>query len=670
MTTYRYQKLTEPDAIRLIVLQPSEDLGTPLDCSLLRTSLSECHNNVIDKYTALSYVWGDPTLSQVVRVDDQAMYITQSLNSALLHLRDAHRHRLIWADAICINQDDIDERNQQVKQMGLVYQQANHTVIYLGEGTSETSMFLKMLQSKATVGYFASLSGNVDVSVKSLDTGLEDAAREWILSRPWFRRVWILQELVLSQDPWIQCGTSSARWSSFHSHICEVEAKRSLGPAEKIAQNMGNLHLQYRLNDENEEPTYARRLYELLKSRKGCGVTDARDMLFANLGLVSYSIEDKDQFLSLITVNYAKTKEQVYVDLAVYLLEKLPDFRMFSLLDPSETSSDSPMPSWVPDWASGPPSEFSRISDVLAYDHFTNFNRHFEWGPQGVLVCKGEWLGRVEQLTPIMDQPLCPQIARGFSDLLQTGLFSENDLYQFLKSAFTETYQKWRHMLTTFIPDPARVLRAFEEWIVNQEDSLFSAFQTPLADDKWPYDSKMDHEEYLLAKDIREIMFYLCYYLNSREADLRVLCESPWTWNGAVFSSSYEISIQSMMAHIVFSSFVTNGPNLFFSRRLARLNNNFIALVPGATSIGDTISMPVRSGVVVPIVLRTCTTKNDTGLDRDIRRYLKGKSLTGDDIAIKHHTVVGECLVQEWMHFHKPASYGYSSDRYHILAIH
>ena len=103
MTTYQYQKLTEPDAIRLILIQPSEDLETPVSCSLLCTSLSECHNNVIDKYTALSYVWGNPARSQMVSVNGEAMYITQSLNSALRHLRDAHRSRLIWADAICIN---------------------------------------------------------------------------------------------------------------------------------------------------------------------------------------------------------------------------------------------------------------------------------------------------------------------------------------------------------------------------------------------------------------------------------------------------------------------------------------------------------------------------------------------------------------------------------------
>jgi hypothetical protein len=96
---------------------------------------------------------------------------------------------LLWADAICINQDDIDERNQQVKQMGLVYQQANHTMIYLGEGTSETRAFLERLQSKSTIDHFASLSINVNLAGDTLDVEVEEGARAWILSRPWFKRV-------------------------------------------------------------------------------------------------------------------------------------------------------------------------------------------------------------------------------------------------------------------------------------------------------------------------------------------------------------------------------------------------------------------------------------------------------------------------------------------------
>jgi hypothetical protein len=376
------------------------------------------------------------------------MYITTSLDSALHNLRDTKITRLVWADGIYINQDGIEERNQQVKQMGLVYQQADHTVIYLGEGTPETSLFLNTLLPKAPVdGNPPSLrSGSIEQVQGVLNPEVEVAAREWILARPWFKRVWILQELVLSQDPWVQCGTSVARWSSMDSHISEIAANRMLKPEEKLVQHMGNLHLQYRLDKRAKDlPSFAERLYDLLKSRKGFGVTDPRDMLFANLGLISHAIKDEDKLFNLIVVNYEKNETKVYSDLARYFLESLGDFRTFSLLDSNEKRNRSQAPSWAPDWISGPPSQFSRLSDELKYDR-----RHYNgnillWASQfRVLVCGGVFLGVVRELGPIIEQSLCPQIARDFSELLHKKKGPLRELCLLIKSAFEKMYQSTR----------------------------------------------------------------------------------------------------------------------------------------------------------------------------------------------------------------------------------
>ena len=113
---YQYQKLTEPDALRLVLLQPSHDLQSPLECELITTTLSNCENDLLDSYTALSYVWGDPERKVSIKVERHALSITASLDTALRHLRDPSRERRIWADAICINQNDFEERNQQVRQ--------------------------------------------------------------------------------------------------------------------------------------------------------------------------------------------------------------------------------------------------------------------------------------------------------------------------------------------------------------------------------------------------------------------------------------------------------------------------------------------------------------------------------------------------------------------------
>jgi hypothetical protein len=124
---YQYQKLTEPDALRLVLLKPSNDLEGHLDCDLLSTTLSICENDLLDHYTALSYVWGDPSRRVLIKVAGRTLSITESLDTALRHLRDPSRTRRIWADAICINQNDFEERNQQVRQMASVYAIAQHS---------------------------------------------------------------------------------------------------------------------------------------------------------------------------------------------------------------------------------------------------------------------------------------------------------------------------------------------------------------------------------------------------------------------------------------------------------------------------------------------------------------------------------------------------------------
>jgi hypothetical protein len=566
---------------------------------------------------------------------------------------------MIWADAICINQDDIDERNQQVKQMGLVYQQANHTMIYLGEGTSETRAFLERLQSKSTIDHFASLSINVNLAGDTLDVEVEEAARAWILSRPWFKRVWILQELVLSQDPWIQCGLYSARWSSFNSHISETAKKRSLKQTEETAQNMGSLRLQYRRHERPKDlPPFARRLYDLLKSRKGFGVTDPRDMLFANLGLIDRAIEDEDTLFNLIVVDYEKTEEQVYRDLAYYLFENLQDFRIFSLCDSSERHSNRQMPSWAPDWATAPPSGYSRISDVLEYRQPKGNSLGHFWSPESrVLFCGAKYLGEVQELTAIIDQSLSPQIAKKFSELLQKGLVLRKDLFEFIKSAFTETYHEWQHLLGESIPDPARMLEALEN---RNDDEFFWLWQGVLIQGN-------PEQEHLIVGDIIRTMISVMNPEKDPKADLRLHCEQPRPWG---------MRCQSLLAQLVFSSFATDGPNLFHSRRIATLVDDSIALVPGATKIGDTISIPINDRCPVPLVLRTCLTAINTDVDVEFNQQKDDWQRTRLGTItrpVEHFTIIGECFVQEWMHGETPDRYLEAPDemaRNHLLALH
>lgn len=135
--SYQYQPLLQPDSIRLINLQPSPDLEAKVRCSIIHTTLSECDHDQIDHYTALSYVWGDPGQTAKVEIEGCDVNVTINLDSALRHMRDPTRSRRIWADAVCIDQNDCEEKGNQVAQMFQVYKIAQHTIIYLGESTPE-----------------------------------------------------------------------------------------------------------------------------------------------------------------------------------------------------------------------------------------------------------------------------------------------------------------------------------------------------------------------------------------------------------------------------------------------------------------------------------------------------------------------------------------------------
>lgn len=202
---YQYQPLLEDDAIRLLVLQPSEDLEAKVECSLVHTKLSECADDVVDHYTALSYVWGDARFTTSVLVRRKPFNVTINLESALRHLRDLSRPRKVWADAICINQANDAEKTRQVSQMGEVYKPARHTIIYLGQSTQEPDVLLHYARSLC----------NVPGSSLSPLSAQENSTRDWIsvLDRPWFRRVWVYQELIFSENPWLQCGRVRVRWN-------------------------------------------------------------------------------------------------------------------------------------------------------------------------------------------------------------------------------------------------------------------------------------------------------------------------------------------------------------------------------------------------------------------------------------------------------------------------
>lgn len=190
--------------IRTIGLQPSSDPGAPVICVPRTVSLLDRPT-----YTALSYRWGEPSDTANITFDARPSFsIPRNLDAALRQLRHPTEVTTLWADAICINQDENEpEKNQQVAMMGSTYGQASSTVIWLGPEADNSDLAMDTISHLYRQRIW-------EISDNTLTTDHFEAIAT-LCRREWWTRVWMIQELLLSPNPIVMCGTKSAPIEAF-----------------------------------------------------------------------------------------------------------------------------------------------------------------------------------------------------------------------------------------------------------------------------------------------------------------------------------------------------------------------------------------------------------------------------------------------------------------------
>ena len=134
------QPLETANAFRLLKIHPrsgEEELTASLEIADLEDRTQE--------YEALSYHWGSPVFRQTIKIGDDYLNITETLHDALKRLPYQNQDRMIWADAICINQNAIDEKNLEVKSMGRIFTQCSRAIIYLGPEADGSELVVDLI---------------------------------------------------------------------------------------------------------------------------------------------------------------------------------------------------------------------------------------------------------------------------------------------------------------------------------------------------------------------------------------------------------------------------------------------------------------------------------------------------------------------------------------------
>ncbi|KAK4185307.1 heterokaryon incompatibility protein-domain-containing protein [Podospora australis] len=357
-----YSPLPGNNTIRILVIEP----GSPDD--EIRTKLEVVNLEENPVYEAISYTWGDPEDKTLLRCNSSTVPIPCNLERALRRLRYTNRPRHIWADSVCINQEDIPERGQQVSIMRNIYRLAKRVLVWLGLDTQghATTAFQAVCDIVRAwrpegdrigfQGYASILEPMNDDQLASIRASVDGKAWEalkTLYETNYFRRFWIIQELALGQSAVVIWGDHHISWGLVG--ICAswmMTAGWSFSPTNPImaAYNAFLIHVLPLAKRSGISMFSKLDLSVVLGTTMGVfDSTDARDRIYALLGM-SFAGNDPDNEL-LVQPDYSQNLSAVYTQATRKVLQQDQHLRVLSTVQHGpELDIDSEYPSWVPRW--------------------------------------------------------------------------------------------------------------------------------------------------------------------------------------------------------------------------------------------------------------------------------------------------------------------------------
>lgn len=355
-TPYKYDKLPRDDSFRYLTLQPGVG-NEPLKCSLCTAPLHHV------SFEAISYVWGQDIKNKKIICDGRRINITINLYNVLQSLRLPDAPRKLWADGICINQDDVKEKGHQVAIMGQIYRSAGQVLIYVGpdeggHGPQLCSLLDEVTEMIESVCRRLVVPGSNSFPYPSPNDPLLSDSRWktmfYLLKNRWFRRGWVVREAAFAKIGKVIWGSSEFLWQDLIRVRMWLESR-----AEQISKANGiyavsiGLHITAYAR-QHRQFTDALRIYGAMSApdvlrdlnfAKFLEVSDPRDRIYAFMELSN----DDTKGITIIP-DYDQPFLDVYRQFAIEYTECTASPRILDYVCHPIGAVDLVAASWVPRW--------------------------------------------------------------------------------------------------------------------------------------------------------------------------------------------------------------------------------------------------------------------------------------------------------------------------------
>ncbi|KAE8446244.1 hypothetical protein EG329_012330 [Mollisiaceae sp. DMI_Dod_QoI] len=458
MPQYHYSSLSQgPGRIRLLRLLPSESIETEIQCELLEYNLQKSSYGA-HLYEALSYTWGDSEKPRSISVNKQTLAITENLHAVLLRLRDHSFERILWIDAVCINQQDLKEQGQQVQLMARIYSQAARVLVWLGE-----------------------TAGNSDTALEGIRVAAESESTDSLNDE----RIWVLQEVAAARHILIMCGSMVIDGYAFYLGVnrfyeARPDLESSTRPITYLIRG-ANLRTKHVMSSSGRSSLNIGPLGELIDMFHAHKATMPVDMVYALLGMSS-----DDPGTAGLLPDYEVPWEKLFKNLLRFLLPKQVYVKTRGDKKTAEIKSKGYILGRVSSVESG--AEY-KIDVVSSKTLEIEEKRHFIWTLQasakrvrkGDIVCRLEGAPNPMIIRPCKDYFTVIRIA-AFPEGKQTG---SGDI-------------KWSSLLRSTADFPRDLLLIWDwedslEMVEDQEE-----YKTWVRANNWVSEySKSEHEDSL-----------------------------------------------------------------------------------------------------------------------------------------------------------------------------